>query len=164
MKKILWLTALISGAYFMSKKIGWIPPLSAAGYMPLINKVEKKRGIPHNLLARVAYQESRFRPDIISGKTKSRAGALGIMQIVPKWHPDVNPLRPAMAIPYAGKYLAKMHKRFGSWEYALMGYNWGPTITAKWIKDKSIKVPKETRDYAREILADVNVDKSIVKS
>ncbi len=47
--------------------------------------------LPKNLLARVAYQESHFRPSIINGTQKSSKGAVGIMQIIPKWHPNVDP-------------------------------------------------------------------------
>src|SRR3990172_2707257 len=61
-------------------------------YLPALNAAEKKYGIPRDLLARQAFQESRFREDIISGRTISSAGALGLMQLVPKWHPGVDPL------------------------------------------------------------------------
>src|SRR5579885_396927 len=58
-------------------------------WVPVINQTEASLGIPKNLLARIAYQESRFRPDVIDGTTPSSAGALGIMQLEPKYFASV---------------------------------------------------------------------------
>lgn len=134
----------------------WKSAGSAEKYLPLLNAAEQKWGIPTDLLARVAYQESRFRDDIISGATQSAAGALGIMQIVPRWHPDVNPLIPAAAIDYAGRYLRELHDRFGSWKLALAAYNWGPGNLARNLQTPTTW-PAETRAYISDITADVPV-------
>ena len=115
---------------------------------------ERKYGIPHNLLARLAWQESRFREDIISGRTVSSAGALGIMQIVPRWHPGVNPLNPDAAIDYAGGFLASLKRQLGTWELALKGYNWGAGNVKKWLAGE-LSEPLETRLYSSQILNDV---------
>jgi soluble lytic murein transglycosylase-like protein len=121
-------------------------------YLPLLNAAEARHGIPRDLLVRLAYQESRFRDDIITGKTVSPAGALGIMQIVPKWHPNALPLNVPAAIDYAGRYLRQLYNRFGTWELALAAYNAGQGNVAK----AGNKVPpfKETRDYVAQILGD----------
>lgn len=111
--------------------------------------------LPGNLLERVAYQESRFREDIITGQTVSSAGALGLMQIVPKWHPDVNPRDPIASIDYAGKYLRQLFTQFGSWRLALAAYNWGPGNVSKYRDPASW--PRETRDYVSQISADVGL-------
>src|SRR5688572_16715209 len=94
-------------------------------YLPLLNAAERKYGIPRDLLARQAYQESRFRDDIVTGATRSSAGAIGIMQIIPRWHPSIDPgdaaaderaaLDPPRAIDYAAKYLSSLQRQFGSW-------------------------------------------------
>lgn len=130
----------------------WVPPESAGPYLYLLNRAEIKHGLPENLLVRVAYQESRFRDDIVNGETLSSAGAVGIMQIVPRWHPDVNPLDVGAAIDYAGRYLRQLYDRFGSWRMALAAYNWGQGNLSRQGFESA---PKETRDYVEQIAGDV---------
>lgn len=111
-------------------------------------------GLPVGLLEAVAYRESRFRQDIIDGRTRSSAGAVGIMQIIPRWHPEVGEagaLDPQRAIPYAAKYLQQLQRQFGSWELALAAYNWGPGNLAKWQAGTIKNWPAETRAYVAEI-------------
>lgn len=122
-------------------------------YLPLLHAAEDKYGIPRDLLARQAYQESRFREDIISGAVKSAAGALGIMQIVPKFHPTAQPLNTPAAIEYAANFLRSLYKQFGSWSLALAAYNAGPGNVRKY---GGIPPFDETRKYVSEILADIN--------
>lgn len=134
----------------------WTQPRGES-YRPLFDAAEAKNGIPHGLLFRLAYQESRFRDDIINGSTRSAAGAVGIMQIVPRWHPELGEsgaLDPQRAIPYAGKYLASLRKRFGNWELALAAYNAGPGNVEKY---KGIPPFPETQQYVAQITADVPV-------
>jgi len=100
------------------------------------------------LLLRVAQQESGFDPKAYN----SRTTASGMMQIVPKWHPGVDPFDPAQAVPYAAKYLSTLHNQFGTWKLALAAYNWGPGNLKKYGIDNA---PTETRNYYTEILADV---------
>lgn len=126
-----------------------------APYRELLDQAEAVNGIPPLMLARLAYQESRFRQDIISGQKISSAGAVGIMQIVPRWHPDVNPLDVGASIRYAAKYLASLYRQFGSWELALQAYNWGPGNLSKYLKGQIGGMPTETANYSRQILADV---------
>lgn len=138
----------------------WIPPAAAAPYRGTIDAAEGQNGIPPLLLARLLYQESRFRADVIDGRVRSSAGALGVAQIVPRFHPGVDPLEPHAAIWYAAQYLADNKRRFGSWAKALAAYNFGPTALSRvaaspnWLKF----TPTETQRYVREILADVPVE------
>ena len=76
-------------------------------WVPILNQTEVTYGIPTDLLARVAYQESHFRPDIISGSTRSPAGAVGIMQLIPKWFPGAG-VDPVKDIGMAGAELARL--------------------------------------------------------
>lgn len=135
----------------------WTPPERAAPYLPAIYAAEDANGIPRNLLARLIYQESRYRPEIIDGTIVSRAGAVGIAQIVPRWHPNVNPRDPWESIDYAAKYLRQLFKRFGSWRLALAAYNWGQGNQQKDLADGIVgnDWPSETRNYVTEITADV---------
>jgi soluble lytic murein transglycosylase-like protein len=132
------------------------PPASAAPYVETIAAAEQRYGLPQSLLARVLYQESRYRPDIIQGRTRSSAGAVGIAQFMPATARDlgVDPLNPTSAIDGAGKYLRQLYDALGSWEKALAAYNWGVgNVTRKGMP----AAPTETQNYIREILADVDV-------
>lgn len=129
-------------------------PAGAAPYAAAIDNAEKNYGIPETLLARLLYQESRFRSDIISGKTKSPAGALGIAQFMPATARDfgINPLDPYQSIDAAARYLAQLYKKFGNWESTLAAYNWGQGNVAR----KGLEsAPLETRNYVAQILGDV---------
>lgn len=141
-------------ALTLSRK-AWSIPASGLPYKTDLDNATNLWQLPPNLLARVAYQESRFRPDIITGKTVSSAGAQGIMQIVPKWHPDVDPLNSQAAIFYAAKYLHSLYNQFGTWERALAAYNWGPGNLKKFINGSITTMPTETKNYVKEIAADV---------
>lgn len=139
----------------------WAVPATGQKWLPALTSAELQYNIPNRLLARVAYQESRFRNDIISGDIVSSANAQGIMQIVPRWHPDVDPLEPYQAIDYAGHYLSQLYKQFGSWDKALGAYNWGPGNMKNAIAKHGEKwlnyAPEETRNYVRQITADVPI-------
>lgn len=165
--KWIFLIAVSSGFVLMSNRAAWaaysegVPmsvawkiPNGALPYLAELRKAEQENGLPAGLLVRVAYQESRFREDIISGSTKSGAGAVGLMQIVPRWHPTVNPYDPFASIHYAAGYLRKLYKQFGTWSDALAAYNWGPGNLKSLGFDKA---PKETRDYVAQIGSDVSL-------
>ena len=104
----------------------WQYPPQAAPYVLSIDAAEGRNSIPPRLLGRLLYEESRYRADIIDGSTVSSAGAVGIAQIVPYYHPTVDPLDPYASIEYAARYLASLKRQFGSWDKALAAYNWGP--------------------------------------
>lgn len=137
-------------------------PKQASKYLELFKFVEDQSQIPRNLLLRLAQQESFFNPT-----ATNPSGAQGMMQLVPKWHPNVDPLNPLEAIPYAGRFLREQFVRFGSWRAALAAYNWGPgnvnsalrkhggSIDAV-LRDTTL-VPKETRNYVAQITTDVPV-------
>lgn len=130
-------------------------------YRPAIAAAEARYGLPAGLLHRLIYQESRFRSDIINGTVVSPAGALGIAQIIPRFHPGVDPLVPLDAIEYAARYLAELHERFGNWERALAAYNWGPGNLDRHLREHGTlllaALPAETRDYVIQITRDVAV-------
>lgn len=130
----------------------WKPP---AKYADTIAMAEAQNGIPRDMLARLLYQESRYREDIITGKTRSPVGALGIAQFMPATAREmgVDPLNPAQAINGAARYLGRLYNMFGNWTEALAAYNWGPGN----VKRQGItNAPQETRNYYVQILADVN--------
>lgn len=119
-------------------------------YSALFEAANTRYNMPHGLLAAQAWQESRFREDIISGRVVSAAGAKGIMQIVPKWHPGVDPLNVPASITYAAAYDAALKKQFGTWELALAAYNWGPGNLSKHVSNREVW-PPETLAYVTQI-------------
>lgn len=145
---VIWIGRSAAAAY-------WRPPASAAPYRDLFAKAAADAGVPELLLLRVAHQESGFRPEVIDGRVSSPAGAKGIMQIVPRWHPGVDPLDPWEAVPYAARYLAQLKKTFGSWAQALAAYNWGQGNLRRWIDAGGVgPIPAETQRYVAEIMQD----------
>jgi len=134
----------------------WRLPEKGQKFAHLFQAAEYNYGIPRFLLAKQAQQESDYEPTAQSG-----AGAQGIMQIVPRWHPGVNPWDPNEAIPYAAQFMRSLYDRFGSWQKALAAYNAGPTALQRRIdahgEDWLAHMPAETRDYVKRITADVSV-------
>lgn len=119
-------------------------------YLKTLRNTEVKYKMPKGLLTQVAYYESNFDPKAVSHK-----GAVGIMQIVPKWHPGVNARDPYDSIDYAGKHLTELKNRFGgSWEMALAAWNWGPTNL---MNNTFYKAPAETRNFVRKVMQKVEV-------
>lgn len=139
----------------------WTLPPAGLPYRANLALAEQRYGLPTGLLGRVAWQESRFRPDIIRGETVSSAGAVGLMQIVPRWHPEVDPTDPIASIDYAAQYLRRLYDRFGDWQQALAAYNWGPTNLAMALKSEGRQwrqaLPRETQNYITDISRDVPV-------
>jgi soluble lytic murein transglycosylase-like protein len=139
-----------------------IPP-AGEHYREAIARAEEKYSIPPSLLARVIYQESRFRPDIINGATRSSAGALGIAQFMPETAQSlgIDPLNASQAIDAAGRYLRSQFDTFGDWRSAIAAYNWGPgnwrafQETGRGIRGQVR--PLENVNYLSAILADVGV-------
>jgi len=135
----------------------WITPAAGLQYQPLFDAATKQFNLPTGMLSRMAKRESSYNPN-----AKSSAGALGIMQILPKWHPDLDPgelaldeaaaLDPRRAIPYAAKYLRELYNRFGNWTLAVAAYNAGPTAVAKY---DGVPPFPETRLYVAQILPDI---------
>lgn len=150
--------AVLSGFVRVSEDLGFMPFTIAKNlaanktYVTYIRGVETALGIPRDLLVRLAYQESRFRADIITGKTISSAGAKGMFQLMPVHWSKVDPLNWKASADYAGRFLVQLFKQFGTWQMALAAYNWGPGNLKKY---GIAKAPKETRNYYTQILADV---------
>lgn len=135
---------------------GYTPDKVPEKYRASIAAAESANGIPAGMLARLLWQESRYRPEIIDGRKASAAGALGIAQFMPdtarEW--GVNPLDAESSIAGAGRYLAWLFRRTGAWDKALAAYNWGVgNVTRKGLD----KAPTETRNYFAQILADIGL-------
>ncbi len=128
-------------------------------YASVIQAAEITHGIPQDLLARLLYQESHYRADIIDGSTKSPVGAAGIAQFMPATAQEmgIDPLVPGQAIDAAGRYLKKLYAIFNNWDYAIAAYNWGPGNMRKFLAGTGRTMPTETKNYVAQITADVPV-------
>ncbi len=132
---------------------------AAVPYLSALNDAEARFRLPHNLLTRIAYQESHFRPDIISGAVKSEAGAVGIMQLLPKYFQGAG--QSVLAdIEIAAQLLKALYARFGDWQLAVAAYNWGGgnvhhEITVDGGTPNLEHMPIETQRYVKGVFADV---------
>src|SRR5205085_2244103 len=70
--------------------VGWKNVGSATDWLPALAAAERSHGLPTDILARMAYEESHFREEIIRGSLASPAGALGLMQLEPVYFNSVN--------------------------------------------------------------------------
>jgi soluble lytic murein transglycosylase-like protein len=115
-------------------------------YKPIAEAAARKYGIPVDLFNRLVQQESGWNP-----RAKSRVGAYGLAQLMPATARKlgVNPRDPKQNLEGGARYLAKMHRKFGTWRLALAAYNAGPQAVAKY---NGIPPYKETRNYVRKIM------------
>ena len=130
--------------------------------MARFTKYGKKEGVDPQLLASIAYQESRYKNTSVS-PTKAR----GMFQFMPNTAKDygvtdVNQLHdPEISTRIAAKHVAKLQKRYPDdpWK-VLAAYNTGPgnvdkygkgVLGPNWNKRKNAG---ETGDYVKKITAD----------
>jgi soluble lytic murein transglycosylase-like protein len=141
---------------------GWQNVNDGPVWVPVINQSEAAYGIPANLLARQAYQESHFRREIIDGTTPSSAGALGILQLMPQYFDSVNVPRPYTSadtqaqITQAAQQMQSLYSQFGDWGLALAAYNDGAQNVKDYLAGTR-PLPLETQTYVAQILTDVPV-------
>lgn len=137
---------------------GWPQAGSGPTWMPVLNNAEDDYGLPPNLLARMAYQESSFIENVIRGIKKSSAGALGIMQLMPQYFSTVQVPVPfsdsdvSAQITQAAQQMQALFAQFESWPLALAAYNAGAGNVAKY---GGIPPFAETQNYVAAIVADV---------
>jgi hypothetical protein len=116
-------------------------------YAELFRSAAEKYGLSPALLAAVAKVESNYRPDAVS-----KAGAGGLMQIMPKTAAGlgIDPFDPAQAVDGAARILAKNLKDFGSLPLALAAYNAGGGAVRKY---GGIPPFAETQAYVPKVQA-----------
>lgn len=114
----------------------------------------QKYGIDENLIRAIIKVESNFNPNCVS-----KAGATGLMQLMPENCRDLNvsdPFNIEQNIDGGTRHIKEyLDKYNGDVEMALMAYNGGPTRMAR-RGVKSIadiyKMPKETQNYVPKVM------------
>ena len=80
------------------------------------------------IFERQIQKESSWRVDAVSA-----SGAIGIAQIIPKWHPGVNAHAPFASLDYAAALMRRHLDTFdGRIDLALAAYNAGPNAVRKY--------------------------------
>jgi hypothetical protein len=102
-------------------------------------------------------QESSFANDVIYGERYSWAGAAGIAQIMPDYHPGVNPLDPEAALNYAARHMHTLLLRYdGNVPKALAAYNAGAGTVDEAIATEGENwlswMPLESQEYVAKII------------
>jgi len=120
------------------------PAVVPKGFGDTIQKAAKANGIDPAILTGILEVESSWRDDIIYGRTQSKAGARGIAQIMPKYHPGVNYDDPVASINYAAKHLKGLIAATkGDVNQAVQAYNAGLGGIGK---------SQENREYLPKVL------------
>lgn len=128
-------------------------------YIKHANAIEKKYGIPNNMLVGLLQTESGFQEDVVRGKRKSSAGAIGIAQFMPNTAKQfgIDPTEPYQSIEAAGKYLSQNYKILNDWDDTLRSYNMGLGGVKQWKAGKKA-LPKETADYVGKVYKNAGKD------
>ena len=114
------------------------------GYGSVILEAASANNVDPAILAGLIEVESNFNP-----KARSGAGAVGIAQIMPNYHPTVDPTKPTESIQYAAKYLKQLYDQLGNWDDAIYAYNGGPGGIRKSAENRAYqpKVMKAAAKY-----------------
>lgn len=127
-------------------------------WRPLASAAAARFGLPEAWVLAVIEAESGGRTEIGGRPTTSHAGAMGLMQIMPRTWASLraayrlgsNPHDPADNIVAGTAYLRAMYDRFG-YPGLFAAYNAGPGRYRDYVA-RGRPLPRETRDYVAKIL------------
>lgn len=131
----------------------------AKQYIPIIDNAKNKYGIPRPFILSIIQKESSFLPN-----AKSRSGALGLMQLIPRYaateaylylyNKKPNPralinelYNPEKNILYGTTYIYLLHSRYFKFEkeyskrkyMVIAGYNMGPVAISKRVRGLNLE-------------------------
>ncbi|HUV50578.1 MAG TPA: lytic transglycosylase domain-containing protein [Anaerolineae bacterium] len=122
-------------------------------YDRYITEASKKHDVSFLLLKAIINVESDFNP-----KAVSKAGALGLMQIMPEniiRFSIRDPFNPGENIMGGTCYLKELLERYnGKLPLALAAYNAGPTMVDRY---NDIPPIKETQNYVKKVMKSYNI-------
>lgn len=116
-----------------------------ATYEPVAQAAATAVGINVPIFLAQITQESGWDP-----QAQSPAGAQGIAQIVPRFHPTVDPWDPVASLQYAARLMRGYLDEFGTYALSLAAYNAGSGAVRQY---GGIPPFPETQHYVRTILA-----------
>jgi soluble lytic murein transglycosylase-like protein len=127
-------------------------------WTPLIDEASARFGVPADWIARVMTVESGGRPTDKGPPVRSRAGAMGLMQLMPNtwaamrdaYDLGFDPDDPHANILAGAAYLRLMYDRFG-YPGLFAAYNAGPGRYARALDGRSV-LPSETRAYLARLV------------
>lgn len=114
----------------------------------VLQEVAAEYDLPEPLFARLIWQESKFRADVVSP-----VGAQGIAQFMPATAEERgldDPFDPVQALPASAAFLRDLVRQFGNFGLAAAAYNGGPGRVSRWLSGKG-GLPTETRNYVIQI-------------
>jgi hypothetical protein len=119
----------------------------------MIESAAKDHSLPFEFFARVIWQESRFRPEVVGPRTRSGDHALGIAQFMPRTAMErglLDPFDPVQALPKSAEFLSELRGEFGNLGLAAAAYNAGPQRLRDYLAGRGA-LPAETRAYVAAI-------------
>ncbi|MGH7428766.1 MAG: transglycosylase SLT domain-containing protein, partial [Candidatus Methylomirabilaceae bacterium] len=172
-EKSLWVAKrLLRPLYLRSRPVEPVPGywdfLYPLGYWELVKEQSARHALDPYLVVAVIREESGF-----GERAVSRAGAVGLMQILPKTADQLNKAAggsveranlesPAANVGLGTRYLAQMLEEFkGNWPQALAAYNAGPHHVRRWLETRGHRsddefieeIPfAETQQYVKRVL------------
>lgn len=133
---------------------GGVTTATDSPYYPTAVKAAQAAGYDTGLFTAQIQVESHFDPTAVSPK-----GARGIAQIIPQYHPGVNPDDPNAALIYAAQLMAQYSKKYGGdTRWALAAYNMGETAFDQiWNQTSGhpeiSMLPAQTQKYIGDVIA-----------
>lgn len=127
-------------------------------WRPHIEEASQRFGVPAQWIERAMMAESGGRTELNGRPVVSRAGAMGLMQLMPGTWSEMRQRLRLGADPHAPRdnilagtfYLRLMYDRFG-YPGLFGAYNAGPARYAAFLAGR-LPLPVETRDYLRKVV------------
>lgn len=150
-------TCLVAGSVSAAPIVVPVVSLTVARWRVHVEEASVRFGIPVSWIERVMMAESGGRLELGGRPIVSRAGALGLMQLMPGTWADMrarlglgpDPHDPRDNILAGTLYLRLMYDRF-SYPGLFGAYNAGPARYAAWIRGRRV-LPAETRAYLARV-------------